>query len=293
MNTFQLVCFLTIAEHLNFTKAAELLNVTQPAVGQQIQSLEKELGVKLFTRTTRSVKLTKEGKSFLGDAAQIVNISERAKKRFASTSSKEIEHLSIGCTNFPYLCQIMETLENLKKIRPEIHPELQVIPFQHIYRMLEEGELDAVIGFQEPASAKVAAQYRELQKNPMKMICASTNVLAQREEVSMDELRGEPLVVFDPPRIFAGFAQVQTKLMENRDISDLHFCSSAESIAVLVASGYGISVLPEALIPDNPRLVKVPIQGVSPTSLGIYYKSIQDNPSLKAFLSEAKAAFSQ
>ena len=293
MNTFQLVCFLTIAEHLSFTKAAELLHVTQPAVGQQIQSLEKELGVKLFTRTTRSVKLTKEGKSFLGDAAQIVNISERAKKRFASTSSKEIERLSIGCTNFPYLCQIMEALENLKKIRPEIHPELQVIPFQHIYRMLEEGELDAVIGFQEPASAKVAAQYRELQKNPMKMICASTNVLAQREEVSMDELRGEPLVVFDPPRIFAGFAQVQTKLMENRDISDLHFCSSAESIAVLVASGYGISVLPEALIPDNPRLVKVPIQGVSPTSLGIYYKSIQANPSLKAFLSEAKAAFSQ
>ena len=90
MNTFQLVCFLTIAEHLSFTKAAELLHVTQPAVGQQIQSLEKELGVKLFTRTTRSVKLTKEGKSFLGDAAQIVNISERAKKRFASTSSKEI-----------------------------------------------------------------------------------------------------------------------------------------------------------------------------------------------------------
>ena len=55
MNTFQLVCFLTIAEHLSFTKAAELLHVTQPAVGQQIQSLEKELGVKLFTRTTRSV----------------------------------------------------------------------------------------------------------------------------------------------------------------------------------------------------------------------------------------------
>lgn len=64
------------------------------------------------------------------------------------------------------------------------------------------------------------------------------------------------MAVFDPPRILYNFAQVQAKLMENRDISDLHFCGSAESIAVLVASGYGIFALPEALIPDNPRLVR-------------------------------------
>lgn len=292
MNTFQLVCFLTIAEHLNFTKAAELLNVTQPAVGQQIQSLEKELGVKLFSRTTRSVKLTKEGKSFLSDATQIVNISERAKKRFASTSTKEIEHLAIGCTNFPYMYQIIDVLEVLKKKRPEIHPEIQVIPFQHIYRMLDEGNLDAVIGFQEPASAKVSAQYRELQKNPMKMICASTNMLAQQKEVSLDELRQESLVVFDSPKIFSNIAQLQAKLMENRDISDLHFCSSAESIAVLVASGYGISVLPDVLIQENHRLVKVPIKDISPTSLGIYYKSLQGNPALKLFIDEARVIFS-
>ena len=200
---------------INFTKAAELLNVTQPAVGQQIQSLEKELGVKLFSRTTRSVKLTKEGKSFLSDATQIVNISEWAKKRFTSTSTKEIEHLTIGCTSFPYMCQIMDVLETLKKKRPELHPELRIIPFQHIYRMLDEGELDAVIGFQEPASAKVSVQYRELQKNPMKMICASTNMLAQRKEVSLDELRKEPLVIFDTPKIFSNIAQLQAKLMEN------------------------------------------------------------------------------
>lgn len=81
--------------------------------------------------------------------------------------------------------------------------------------MLDEGELDAVIGFQEPASVKVSVQYRELQKNPMKMICASTNMLAQRKEVSLDELRKEPLVIFDTPKIFSNIAQLQAKLMEN------------------------------------------------------------------------------
>lgn len=126
MNTFQLVCFLTAAEHLNFTKAAEVPHVTQPAVGQQIHSLENELGVKLFTRTTRSVKLTREGKRFISDANQIVSISERAKKHFASTSTDEIEHLAIGCESFPFMYQMIGVLENLKEKRPGIHPELQI-----------------------------------------------------------------------------------------------------------------------------------------------------------------------
>ena len=139
---------------------------------------------------------------------------------------------------------------------------------------------------------KVSSQYRELQKNSMKMICASTNMLAQQKEVSLDELRQEPLVVFDSPKIFSNIAQLQAKLMENRDISDLHFCSSAESIAVLVASGYGISVLPDVLIQENHRLVKVPIKDISPTSLGIYYKSLQCNPALKLLIDEARVIFS-
>ena len=68
MNTFQLSCFLAVAEHLNFARAAEELHVTQPAVTQQIHSLEKELGATLFQRTTRKVSLTAEGLAFLSDA---------------------------------------------------------------------------------------------------------------------------------------------------------------------------------------------------------------------------------
>ena len=95
MNTFQLSCFLAVAEHLNFARAAEQLHVTHPAVSQQIQTLEKELNVQLFQRTTRSVKLTEEGKTFLHDARQIVEISERAKKRFDSAMPREIETLAL------------------------------------------------------------------------------------------------------------------------------------------------------------------------------------------------------
>ena len=55
MNTIQLECFLAVGRHLNFSKAAEEIKITQPAVSHQIRSLEEELGVKLFLRTSKSV----------------------------------------------------------------------------------------------------------------------------------------------------------------------------------------------------------------------------------------------
>ena len=99
MNVFQMECFLAVAENLNFARAAEQLHVTQPAVTQQIHALERELNVKLFTRTTRTVKLTEQGRTFINDAQQMVAISERAKKRFETFSDDEIQLLSLGCYN--------------------------------------------------------------------------------------------------------------------------------------------------------------------------------------------------
>lgn len=64
MNTQQLKCFLAVAEKLNYAKAAQELYLTQPTVTQQINSLEKELGVRLFYRTKHTVSLTQEGRSY-------------------------------------------------------------------------------------------------------------------------------------------------------------------------------------------------------------------------------------
>lgn len=151
-----------------------------PAVSQQIQSLEKELNVKLFQRTTRSVKLTEEGKAFLNDARQIVAISDRAKKRFDSTMPGTLEVLSLGFYNFPCMFLLSDALEQLHAERPQLHPRLQVIPFQHIYRMLEEGDLDAVVGFRESPSVKISALYKEIARVPLVCLCSSRSPLAEQ-----------------------------------------------------------------------------------------------------------------
>ena len=288
MNTFQLSCFLAVAEHLNFSQAAQQLHVTHPAVSQQIQSLEKELNVKLFHRTTRSVKLTEEGKTFLQDARQIVAIADRAKKRFEGAFFGEIEILSLGCDNFPCLFVLTDALQQLRGTRPELHPRIQVIPFQHSYRMLEEGDLDAVVGFREPQSMKISAIYKEIARVPMVCVCSAQHPLAARREVTMEELAEEPLVLFAPPRASLPIARFQGQLMGGRAPTAFYFCESAEAITVLVTAGYGISVLPDCLVPDMPLLARVPLTGVEPVSFGVYYKSLQGNPALRAFMQCAR-----
>ena len=292
MNIFQLSCFLAVAEYLNFAKAAQSLHVTHPAVSQQIQSLEKELNVKLFQRTTRSVKLTEEGKTFLNDARQMVAISERAKKRFDSAGSRDIETLALGFYNFPCLFLLSDTLEQLRMDRPDLHPRLQVIPFQHIYQLLEDGDLDAVIGFKEASTVKISALYKELTKAPVVCVCSSRHPLAGRTEVTLEDLKQERLVLLVPPKTSLAIAQLQGQLMGKRPPSEFYFCESAEAITALVIAGYGISVLPDLLVPEMPLISRVPLTGVDPVSFGIYYKSVQRNPALKAFLACAKNCLS-
>lgn len=81
MNTTQLECFLEVANCLNFSRAAEHLSITQPAVSHQINTLESELGVKLFQRTSKSVRLTQEGFMFTQYAGEILKMSILSKAR--------------------------------------------------------------------------------------------------------------------------------------------------------------------------------------------------------------------
>ena len=293
MNTFQLSCFLAVCEYLNFAQAAEVLHVTHPAVSQQIKSLEKELGVRLFERTTRSVSLTEEGMAFFPDAQQIVAISERASKRFVGGLDKPIETLSIGCYSFAYMLPLSNVLKRLRSIHPELHPNIQTIPFRHIYQRLENGDLDAVIGFREAPGTKVNALFKEFAKVPVVCVCSGSHPLAKAKEICLEDLKNEKLVLFTPPKGMIPIIRLQGQLMGQRPPSEFYFCESSESIMILVTAGYGISVLPDFLVPDIPDISKIPLKDAEPLSFGIYYKSLQRKPALRDLIQCAKEDFEQ
>ena len=288
MNTFQIDCFIQVAETLNFARAAERLNVTQPAVTHQIRSLEEELGVKLFRRTTRIVELTQEGILFLEDARNIAAISLRAKKRFENPESKEIQPFSLGCHSYTHLFLLSDVLRQMALETPTLHPRLRVVTFPYLYRLLEEEEVDAIVGFQESNTNKIPGTYREFIKSPIVCVCPKNHPLAAYTQLALSDLRKTPLILSVPGMAPSPVFQLQGRCMEGRPFSDFHFAESPESATVLVKAGLGISLLPDLLLPTDPHLARVPLKEEFSISFGVYYKSLQGRPLLKSFLAAMK-----
>lgn len=285
MNTAQLECFLTVAQTLNFARAAEQLHITQPAVSQQIQSLEKELGVQLFHRTTHSVRITDEGMLFMADARQITAIAARSKKRF-SLQADRVDPLFIGCMHVQTMNWLKAPLSALGKKYPTFHPLLQIVPFQHIFRLLDEGTLDVVADFQMPVDSTL--QYKELLHSPMVCVCPQDHPLAGREQVSLDDLRPEALVLPIPTLVPTAVRRQQESLLEERPPVSIHLCESIDTLALLIACGYGVSILPQVLAPDLTGLKAIPLEGGQSVSFGLYYKPLKERPLLKAFIRSAR-----
>lgn len=278
MNTFQLSCFLAVADTLSFARAAERLNITQPAVTHQIRSLETELGAKLFKRTTRSVSLTYEGSIFMSDARSMLAIADRAMKRFSDPSVSEILPLHIGCHSFLLFFLLTDVLQRLAEEYPNISPRLRTITPSYPAAMLDDGDLDIVIGFRDVPHRRESTSYIELMTVPIVCICHVDNCLAKKDSVVISDLAGHKLILSDPIRVLPDVRKLNHELVAGRPVSEVYFSGSPEATAVLAAAGYGVGVMPELLLPPVPTITCVPFEDTDPLSFGIFCRQPSEEP---------------
>ena len=290
MNTMQLACFLAVAETLNFARAAEQLHVTQPAVTQQIHSLETELNTRLFRRTTRTVELTQEGLVFFGDAKTMMEIYGRAIKRSEFSAEDAREAFVIGCHSHNDVFSLAEILRRMKQRLPLLYPFFRVVPFQHLYQRLSEEAVDVVVAFWE-GGLKKSIHYQQLQQIPVVGIAREGGALQQGQSLSLSDLKQEPLIVLNPQSAPEEYRKFLHPILENHAPMDLYFCDAIETALTLAQAGYGIALLPDFFQERNPMLTYAPIRDAAPISYGIYYKTLSDHPSRKAFVELAKACF--
>lgn len=291
MNTFQLTCFLTAAETLSFVKAAKQLNVTQPAITHQIRSLEDELNTQLFKRTTRSVEITQEGLIFLNDAKNVLNIITLAKKRFEEPVVDERQFFSIGCHSNNELRLFPGILRQMAEACLTLNPVFQVVPFQHLYQLLEEGTADVVVAFQEKGQKNETGIYKELVQIPITGVLPAGHPLAEKELLDEDDLRTQRLLLLDPQRCPDNLNTVQHELTTGRAVSELLMCGSADACITLAKAGFGIAIQPDFPSLRDPALAYIPIESAEPLSYGAYYKSVTGKPLLKLFLQLCKDNF--
>lgn len=293
MNTFQLSCFLAVANSLSFARAAEQMNVSQPAITHQIKMLENELNVKLFRRSTRVVEITPEGKSFVVDAQSMVGIAKQAKMRFHNPEDRPLETLSIGCSSYTQLELLTEVLHNLSADCVNLHPRLHVVSHDQLFHLLETETADVIFDILESVDTKGKLTFKELKRSPLVCVCRKDNPIADETCISMQKLAEEKLIFCDPINLAPNIAKLQWKLVGGRNPADLHFCSSAEASIVLAGAGFGLAILPKLFVPQENNIQTVALEEAPQLSFGIFYKPYPGDAVIRKFVRHAKQHFSE
>ena len=283
MNTTQLECFMEVANCLNFSRAAEHLSITQPAVSHQINTLENELGVKLFHRTSKSVRLTQEGFLFTQYAGELLKLAAVSRARVKEYQQEAPMRLVIGCRNTMELWLLRPALEQLRRTRPEVLPVLRLVSFDALENLLEEGSIHMMFAFRE--SAPQRARYRELVRCPVKCICAPDHPLAEEPSLTLDRLqKAGRMAICRPPACPRGVFELQGKAMGNRNMNQTIFCDNQEAIYPLVEAGYAFALVPAFPHTDLPQLRYIPLTDVKPLSFGAAYLSERRSAVMTEFL---------
>lgn len=283
MNTDNLKCFILVAENLSFARAAEALYISQPAVTKQINALEQELGVTLFIRSTRHVELTPAGMSFYKDAKDIVlklqMTIDRVKRQGAS-----LDTLRMGLSSPAALGYITPILRRFHEAFPEIRPDIEILSYKAILSMFLDDRLDLLFYYKENMPQKAGISFQELEKDHFTCLMPRDNPLAEKESLSLRDLRNEPIIACNPLSAPLSMASLQQKLLEDHPADKVLYCSSIEVAHSLVAAGMGVSILPGSMVIASPEYARVPLEGKPQLSFGVFYHRKNTNGAMKNFL---------
>jgi DNA-binding transcriptional LysR family regulator len=228
--------FVAVADTLSFTRAAELLQLSQPTVSQQIRKLETASGRMLVARDTRAVALTDNGDAMLGFARSILAAHDEAAAYFTGSAMRG--RLRFGSADDLALTQLPQILRDFRQLYPHINLELTVNQSGVLARRLRAGQLDLVYIKQEPDLPDGRLVRRE------------RLVWVAHKSLQLDPAAPVPLIVYQAPSLSRTAA---IKSLEDAGRTWRITCNVREINGVLAAlrAGIGIAVFPQNMIPSD------------------------------------------
>lgn len=265
LDTHQLNIFLTAAETLSFTQAAQKLHMTQPSVSQHIQALERCFGTELFIRNGRSLELTDAGLALVPLAREAVSLSVRTEEAMRSVNGEVVGHLMVGCSTTPGKYVLPQLLARFHQRYPQVRVTCQVSSQQIAMQMLAEGgvhfALTSLIGGSDP----------ELEMS--RFLCDKVILIAPKDHPWAVNGRVRPKDLTSATFIMredsAGtYAAVRDTLAQTgvsiHDFNTLLTLGNAEAIAMAVQEGLGVGFISEMVVdrlgPD--RVARIDIDGL-------------------------------
>ncbi len=242
MELRQLKYFVTVAEELNFRRAAERLYMEQPPLSRQIRQLEEELGVELFHRSKRGVTLTEAGGAFLDEARLTLAQAERAAKAARQAIELRSQQLTIGFS----ICAFNRVLPEIIQTFRQEFPDVKVILTEMTTHLQIQALLDEKIdiGFIHAPIEQPDIETITLLREPLVVALPPNHPLAKQEIIDLVSLKNEPFVLCPQPVKPDLYAQIMQLCQQaGFEPNVVQQASPPEVQLALVESGMGISLV--------------------------------------------------
>ena len=248
MDTKQLAAFVAVVERKSFSRAAEQLGLTQPAVSLQIRSLEKRFGLQLLDRSGRRVEPTEAGRRLYRRAQRLLALEEQLVEEVVAEAEGELRgKVDIGASTGPGGGVVPLLLCEFQLRNPEVEISLSVFDTQRVVELVADRELE--LGVVGAARRHRSVVFEPFFRDEVVLVCAPGHRFAGKK-LPLEQLRGEPLIVMQEG---AGVRQVIEDELRKagarlRDFDVRLQLGLQESVKSAVAAGYGVSFISRSAV---------------------------------------------
>jgi DNA-binding transcriptional LysR family regulator len=284
--------FLAVAEELNFSRAAERLNMAQPPLSVAIRQLEQELGTPLLTRTTREVRLTEAGAAFVAGARLTLAQLDEAVTQVRRTTEGQLGRLQLA---YSWGARFV-TLPALGQAFRASYPDVQLLA-QEMWNATMPGALAArTIDLAVSICPEVSSglRYEAIRNEPLIVLVSAQHELAGERETELSELRDESLVLFArelAPRFYDTLVAICRSAGFEPKLAKESFHASWQ--LGTLGDGPTVAIVPESLARDLPAgLVAIALQEPAPRlETAVVWREDNDSATCAAFREVARKVF--
>jgi DNA-binding transcriptional LysR family regulator len=243
LDAHQLNIFLIAAELENFTNAAQHLNLSQPSVSAQIQSLERRLGTELFHRSGRHISLTEAGQVLLPLAREMVQLSIHIEETMASLSGTAVGHLKLGCSTAVGRYTLPRLIARFREEHPQVQVSCNVMTRDAALKALLDGILHLAVTSVREFSKEI--EYHFFTTDQVVLIVPADHPWAVRGQIEPHELLTENFILREKTAgtrraLEEGLAQHS---LHPDQLKTVMIMASSESIRTAVEEGIGVSFI--------------------------------------------------
>jgi DNA-binding transcriptional LysR family regulator len=246
LETHKMNIFLAAVEEHSFSAAAKKLGMSQPAVSLQIQALEQHLGVELFLRSGRSVKVTEAGQSLIPLARQMLRLSNKIEETMCAIRGKIIGRLVVGCAATPGQYLLPRLILLFKQRHPDVHIQLRMMRADEVLASVLSQEIH--LGVLPYLPKHRALNVREFMEDETALLVPVGHPWAGQASVSLADLISEDVTLLkehnqrSSESVWAALEEAASPRDFHQSVIEL---GSTEAVISAVEAGLGIAILPQ------------------------------------------------